>query len=375
MAASTKRPSSSAAVGSDPHNLQRFVSKQNEDHTRALKELQNGRKAGCWSWWIFPTPPFIRDGRRVGSGLNLVYEIKDDAEGLAYLAHPSLRTNYLEIVGAMSSSLEAGVTPTRLLGIDVPRAMSSVRYFLKLSTMGDGDETVGDACRLAIGLLGGEAPPKTSRKADKAAEEEAAAEPPSPMKKSKTADAAASADPAAEAAEAESAGAPPPPSTVTRVIEGIGPHRFVGSVVAGFKRGSKQLGWPTANLDPAAFEQQLDSATEGVYVGWARINDPSLPVEARAVHKAVLSIGWNPQFDDVKERTLEAYICHDFGDRDFYGQPMKLIVCAYLRPQAKFDDFNALIEAITTDVAFGKEALDTPALQALRHDAFFAEDA
>ena len=50
----------------DPHNLKRFISKQATDHRRALQELNNGRKAGCWSWWIFPTPPFIRNGQRVG---------------------------------------------------------------------------------------------------------------------------------------------------------------------------------------------------------------------------------------------------------------------------------------------------------------------
>ena len=69
-------------------------------------------------------------------------------------------------------------------------------------------------------------------------------------------------------------------SAVTRVIEAVGPHRLVGAVVAGFKRGSKQLGWPTANLDPKVFEHRFDDSTEGVYVGWAAINDPTLPAES-----------------------------------------------------------------------------------------------
>ena len=102
------------------------------------------------------------------------------------------------------------------------------------------------------------------------------------------------------------------------------PHRLVGKVVEGFKRGSKELGWPTANLDPRAFETRLDAATEGVYVGWARISGQ--PAESAGVHKAVLSIGWNPHFDDLKERTVEAYLCHDFGGRDFYGSEMRLLV-------------------------------------------------
>lgn len=89
-----------------------------------------------------------------------------------------------------------------------------------------------------------------------------------------------------------------------RVIEPFGPYRLCGRVVVGFQRGSKQLGWPTANLDPDAFESKFDAETEGVYVGWAAIGDPSLPPEARAVHKAVLSMGWNPTYTDVKQRTI-----------------------------------------------------------------------
>jgi riboflavin kinase len=69
----------------------------------------------------------------------------------------------------------------------------------------------------------------------------------------------------------------------------------------------------------------------------------------------------------------EAYLCHDFGGRDFYGAEMKLMMCAFLRPQLKFDSFDELITAITDDVSFGKEALDTPSLAALRHDPFLQE--
>lgn len=160
-----------------------------------------------------------------------------------------------------------------------------------------------------------------------------------------------------------------------RVVDLVGPHRFCGRVVTGFQRGSKELGWPTANLDPAAFESSLDAATEGVYVGWAAVSGPSLRPEDREIHKAVLSVGWNPHFDDVKQRTLEAYLCHDFNGHDFYGEQMHLMVCAFLRPQAKFESLEALIEAITTDVQFGKDALDRPELLLMRQDPFFAEQA
>ena len=143
---------SAASASDDPHNLNRFVAKQHADHGRALKELRAGRKAGCWSWWIFPTPPFVRNGERVGSGTNQVYELKDDREGLAYLAHGNLRANYLSIIDAMNSSLEGGVEPRRLLGIDVPRAEASAKYFEHLAREAD-DEQLGVACRRALELL------------------------------------------------------------------------------------------------------------------------------------------------------------------------------------------------------------------------------
>ena len=161
------------------------------------------------------------------------------------------------------------------------------------------------------------------------------------------------------------------PMTLQRVLRQFGPVRLKGDVVQGFKRGSRELGWPTANLDPAAFESTLDESEEGVYVGWASVDDETLPPEAQRVHKAVLSIGWNPFYKN-KKRTVEAYLCHDFGERDFYGQPMRLLICAFLRPQADFDSMESLIDAITADIDFGKEALDKADLAALRTDQLFA---
>jgi len=158
---------------------------------------------------------------------------------------------------------------------------------------------------------------------------------------------------------------------VERVCRPIGPFRLTGKVVQGFQRGSKQLGWPTANLDPSAFEHSLDDNEEGVYVGWATVDDDRLDAAARypVVHKAVLSIGWNPFYQN-KQRTLEAYLCHDFG-RDFYGGSMRLLVCAFLRPQVDFPGMEALIEAITADVDYGQQLLDAPPWAEMRQDALF----
>jgi hypothetical protein len=48
------------------------------------------------------------------------------------------------------------------------------------------------------------------------------------------------------------------------------PLQFAATVVTGFKRGSKELGWPTANLENTPTVQAaIEQATLGVYCGWA----------------------------------------------------------------------------------------------------------
>ena len=39
-------------------------------------------------------------------------------------------------------------------------------------------------------------------------------------------------------------------------------------MVTGFGRGSKQLGVPTANIDPEPLLEQLRALPKGVYFGW-----------------------------------------------------------------------------------------------------------
>ena len=77
---------------------------------------------------------------------------------------------------------------------------------------------------------------------------------------------------------------------IERTVGLVGPYRLMGKVVEGFKRGSKELGWPTANLDPAAFESKLDKEQEGVYLGWAAVEADGVLLGGK-LHKAILSIG------------------------------------------------------------------------------------
>lgn len=91
-----------------------------------------------------------------------------------------------------------------------------------------------------------------------------------------------------------------------------------GKVVPGFKRGSKQLGIPTANIE---MTEENKKATKnlipGVYSAFGRFNNPS---DKEFVHDTdywcTLSIGWNPVYENP-EKTIEVYIIHTFS-KDFY---------------------------------------------------------
>uniref|UniRef100_A0A7S3YUU1 riboflavin kinase n=1 Tax=Lotharella globosa TaxID=91324 RepID=A0A7S3YUU1_9EUKA len=138
-----------------------------------------------------------------------------------------------------------------------------------------------------------------------------------------------------------------------------------GKVVKGFQRGSKLLGWPTANLDPAAFKGKIDDLSEGVYYGFAKLESD------QKVYKTALSIGWNPQFQN-KEKTVEAYLVNEFAE-DFYGEEMRLMICGYTRPQCPFDGLDALKKAISDDVEETVKILDTKDYINLKDHDFFTQ--
>lgn len=101
-----------------------------------------------------------------------------------------------------------------------------------------------------------------------------------------------------------------------------------GKVVRGFGRGSKLLGFPTANLDPKAFAKEMDGVPRGVYVGFASVKreDSSKQSDSeKGVFQTMVSLGTAPQFSDHVEDTVEAYICHTYTG-DFYDEELSLIL-------------------------------------------------
>ena len=118
--------------------------------------------------------------------------------------------------------------------------------------------------------------------------------------------------------------------------------KLVGKVVHGFQRGSKQLGVPTANLEMTATnESLLMTAVPGVYMAHCELTQKS--------YKAAVSVGWNPVYDNA-QKTLEAYLISDENLDDFYGQSMQVHLKRYIRPEAWYDSFDALLIAISADI-------------------------
>ncbi|KAI0237957.1 Riboflavin kinase [Lamellibrachia satsuma] len=118
---------------------------------------------------------------------------------------------------------------------------------------------------------------------------------------------------------------------------------------------------------PANFpEDVVDSLPKdfstGVYYGWACVN-------GGAVHKMVMSVGWNPFYHNTK-RSMETYIMHKFKD-DFYDSILKLCLLGYIRPEKNFDGLDELIAAIQGDIQHAEGALEQPDKKQFQSDNFF----
>jgi FAD synthase len=69
------------------------------------------------------------------------------------------------------------------------------------------------------------------------------------------------------------------------------PVLLEAEVIHGFKRGSKELGIPTANLSMDNLGDAGQSLQTGIYYGWARLNGE--------VYSTVVSVGWNPFYQNT----------------------------------------------------------------------------
>lgn len=119
-------------------------------------------------------------------------------------------------------------------------------------------------------------------------------------------------------------------------------YALTGKVIHGHGRGSRKLGFPTANLKPAG----MLFPKSGIYAVWA--------IFAGRRYEGVANLGWNPTFHDQKF-SIEVYILN--FDRDIYGENLQVDFVRRLRDETTFRGPEELIAQIKKDVAQAEKIL------------------
>lgn len=120
------------------------------------------------------------------------------------------------------------------------------------------------------------------------------------------------------------------------------PFAIRGTVQHGDKLG-RTIGYPTANIDLGTYIRPK----YGIYAITGHLPDGRML-------KGAANIGIRPTFDPPKE-LLEPYF-FDFAE-DLYGQDIEVAFYHFLRPEAKFDSLDALVEQMDRDCARARELL------------------
>jgi riboflavin kinase/FMN adenylyltransferase len=130
------------------------------------------------------------------------------------------------------------------------------------------------------------------------------------------------------------------------------PYRLLGQVVPGRGKG-KQLGFPTANIEPT---DQL-VPTEGVYAGFVQIGESEEEVcPAGKKAPAALSIGTAQTLGTDYPQLIEAHILTD-DVGDLHGKYLAMDFIKRIRSQQKFDTEKELSAQIAKDCKKIKQTL------------------
>jgi riboflavin kinase/FMN adenylyltransferase len=132
------------------------------------------------------------------------------------------------------------------------------------------------------------------------------------------------------------------------------PYRLIGKVIPGCGKG-KQLGFPTANLDPA---RQLIPA-EAVYAGFVEIGDSTEYVcSAKEKIPAAFSIGRAETLSPDHPLSVEAHILKD-NISNLSGKWLAMDFIKHLRSQEKFETESELSTQIEKDCKMARDILAT----------------
>ena len=120
------------------------------------------------------------------------------------------------------------------------------------------------------------------------------------------------------------------------------PPLLVGEVIHGFGRGSKKLGFPTANLKV----EEVLFPKSGIYAVWVLYEGQRFP--------GVANLGWNPTFQDHKF-SIEVHIL-DF-EKEIYGQKLRMDFVERQRDEVTFRGPEDLAAQIKKDVEAARRIL------------------
>ncbi|MDA0597302.1 MAG: riboflavin biosynthesis protein RibF [Chloroflexi bacterium] len=120
-------------------------------------------------------------------------------------------------------------------------------------------------------------------------------------------------------------------------------YSIPGVVADGEKRG-REIGFPTANIEP---EFAVTVPDNGIYATLVEVDGE--------MHHAATSIGVRPTFETDGGRTIEAFLL-DF-DGDLYTKRLRLEFVQRLRAEVAFETVELLIEQMNKDVEQTREIL------------------
>ena len=128
---------------------------------------------------------------------------------------------------------------------------------------------------------------------------------------------------------------------------------IAGVVVPGDGRG-RELGFPTANLDPASSGAV---PADGIYAGWLVRGTGTGPGRREGGERlpAAISVGTNPTFDG-ETRQVEAHVIGR-TDLDLYGEEVVVEFVQRLRPTLRYEGVEALVSQMHADCAQALQVL------------------
>ena len=110
-------------------HLERFLSKDREMNN-AYAEIERGcLKTSHWIWYVFPTPPYFRNGIEAGSPTNKEYALRSSVQVQDYINNEFLRNNYLSMLDLILHCFGQDKILRDIFSNDYIKVINSIKMF------------------------------------------------------------------------------------------------------------------------------------------------------------------------------------------------------------------------------------------------------